>query len=637
MNFPVTRRHAPWSLLITLLLALAEALSAPRAGAQANANPPERLTYQGYVVDANGNPLGATNPKNYDLVFRIWNDATATSAGNRLWTEQQTVTVDKGYFSVLLGEGANVGEPRPTLSTLFTNATASDRWVGVTVKGIGAGTPPADVDILPRIRLLTSPYAFLAAKALNVDGAALQTGTVPDARLSANVALRNVDNAFAGTQVFNGNVGLGVTAPTNRLQVNGTAQVGYLNIQAGDGSNEGGEFLLQGAGANPSWYVDNFAGRLRMFSPSLGERFSLLSNGNLGIGTSTPSDRLQVAGSARVGYLTVEPQNAAGEGGELTLLGSGSNPNWTMDVNSDRLRFFGGAGPERLSIVNSGNVGIGTATPGARLHVVATNPFPHFKVSTTSTAPFGVYLSLDATANPGGKDYLIHSSGGSAAEGPGNLIFRNLTDGVIGMTLTPTGQVNVAKALKADYLTGPPTSHGNENARLKTGGNGDIINFKTEGVVGSNYKITIWSEKAPNVFKTFIIPHPQNPDKYLVHAALEGPEVAVFYRGTAQLQNGQAVIQLPDYFEALTQAEGRTIQLTGLDGFDRLAVRSQDGAKIVDGRFVVYSDNLASKQRFDWEVKARRHDSDGLVVEPDRSEITVRGDGPYTYAEPKGR
>lgn len=120
------------------------------------------MTYQGYLADANGTPLGTNAPKNYDIIFDIWSDPTSTAADNRLWTEQQTVTVDKGYFSVLLGEGSSIGEARPDLSTVFTNATASDRWVGITVKGIGAGG--ADVNILPRLRLLSSPYAWLARR-----------------------------------------------------------------------------------------------------------------------------------------------------------------------------------------------------------------------------------------------------------------------------------------------------------------------------------------------------------------------------------------------------------------------------------------------------------------------------------------
>ena len=136
-------------LLFTLLvLALGGGALAPRAFAQAK--PPERLTYQGYLVDANGTALATNAPKNYDVVFRIHDSSSGT--GIALWTEQQTVTVDKGYFSVLLGEGASIGEARPNLSTLFTNATASERWVSLTVKKIG----PAESEDRKSTRLNSS-------------------------------------------------------------------------------------------------------------------------------------------------------------------------------------------------------------------------------------------------------------------------------------------------------------------------------------------------------------------------------------------------------------------------------------------------------------------------------------------------
>ena len=87
------------------------------AGQAADAAPPEFMTYQGYLVDANGNPLAPNNPANYRVVFRIYDNSTG---GNRLWTEQQIVTIDKGNFSVLLGEGSTFGsESRPSLSTVF--------------------------------------------------------------------------------------------------------------------------------------------------------------------------------------------------------------------------------------------------------------------------------------------------------------------------------------------------------------------------------------------------------------------------------------------------------------------------------------------------------------------------------------
>ncbi|PIR91145.1 hypothetical protein COU03_02935, partial [bacterium (Candidatus Gribaldobacteria) CG10_big_fil_rev_8_21_14_0_10_41_12] len=63
--------------------------------------------------------------------------------------------------------------------------------------------------------------------------------------------------------------------------------------------------------------------------------------------------------------------------------------------------------------------------------------------------------------------------------------------------------------------------------------------------------------------KNFVIDHPLDPEnKQLIHSSLEGPEIAVFYRGEAQLQNGKAEVVLPNYFEALTRKENRTVLLT---------------------------------------------------------------------------
>src|ERR1044071_3574701 len=64
------------------------------AGVQAA--PPELMSYQGFLVDANGNPLATNTPANYPVIFRVF---PAQSGGTPLWAEQQIVTVDKGNFS----------------------------------------------------------------------------------------------------------------------------------------------------------------------------------------------------------------------------------------------------------------------------------------------------------------------------------------------------------------------------------------------------------------------------------------------------------------------------------------------------------------------------------------------------------
>jgi len=150
---------------------------------------------------------------------------------------------------------------------------------------------------------------------------------------------------------------------------------------------------------------------------------------------------------------------------------------------------------------------------------------------------------------------------------------------------------------------------------------------KPKGAAGSGF------DSPKGGAKTFVIDHPGDPRRYLVHATLEGPEGAVFYRGSARLDHGRAEVALPSYFESLTHTSDRTVILTNIDGFDRLAVETQRDGKVANGRFVVISDNPSSSQAFDWEVKAVRKDVPRLVEAPLKTEISVAGFGPYTFIE----
>lgn len=63
--------------------------------------------------------------------------------------------------------------------------------------------------------------------------------------------------------------------------------------------------------------------------------------------------------------------------------------------------------------------------------------------------------------------------------------------------------------------------------------------------------------------KSFLIEHPSKPGLLLRHGSTEGPTHGVEYHGTATFDtSGVAVVELPDYFEALTLTAGRTVQAT---------------------------------------------------------------------------
>ncbi len=203
---------------IPLTLLLAFTLAPRTADAQPTPNPPGQMSYQGFLVDGNGIPLATNSPANYDVIFRIYN----VPIGNNppLWGELQTVTVDRGYFSVLLGQGSAVpGAPSTNnLTSLFAGPDASDRYIGVTVRGLAGG----DVEIQPRMRLLASPYSFLAANANSLVSASGQ----PVLLTSGNTLIVSNAMQLNNSLTVNGNISGGnVTASGNlsaaSLSVNG--------------------------------------------------------------------------------------------------------------------------------------------------------------------------------------------------------------------------------------------------------------------------------------------------------------------------------------------------------------------------------------------------------------------------------
>lgn len=138
---------------------------------QAADTSPQLINYQGYLVDSNGNPLGNETPKNYNARFQMYDNQ---SAGTVKWSEDQVVTVKDGYFNVYLGE------KNPITSVVFTGNDADKRYIGITVD-LNAGNNFAnEQEIVPRLRLLSAPYAMKANNGIPAGGIIMWSGAITD-------------------------------------------------------------------------------------------------------------------------------------------------------------------------------------------------------------------------------------------------------------------------------------------------------------------------------------------------------------------------------------------------------------------------------------------------------------------------
>lgn len=188
----------------------------------------------------------------------------------------------------------------------------------------------------------------------------------------------------------------------------------------------------------------------------------------------------------------------------------------------------------------------------------------------------------------------------------------------------PTGP----SAIGQQGFTGPtgPSVTGPTGRSCKgdTGPTGPGIQFGglQQDISGNN---GVWYDLSTNIFyysplKSFIINHPVNEDRYLVHACLEGPEAGVYYRGIGEiLDNSSVDVSLPYYVESL--ANDFTVQITPIYNGK---INILNASEVSNNKFTVYGENC----KFYWHVTGKRSD---VTVEPFKSEVEVKGQGPYLY------
>lgn len=204
-----------------------------------------------------------------------------------------------------------------------------------------------------------------------------------------------------------GNVGIGTTVPTDKLDVRGNMVI----ANSSDNGNLGGKLIFRhlgktGLGVARDWAIYNMSGiygnSLQFWAyDDLGcgngglcaPRLALTDNGNLGVGTISPTSRLHIIQDEnQIGILL--QSNSAGWGSGMVFRNTSSSGKSYGFYSSQ----WGGfhvvdqtAGVDRMFIAPSGNIGIGTTTvneAGYRLFVETGIRTRKVKVDQTTWADF---------------------------------------------------------------------------------------------------------------------------------------------------------------------------------------------------------------------------------------------------------
>jgi hypothetical protein len=283
----------------------------------------------------------------------------------------------------LASSGSGVAQDNSIIGR-FGAANTAARVVGLTVANTATATIGNDATL-----------SFIVASTYSATGlisTILQNTSVA----STDMAFSVYDSSMQERMRIkaNGNVGIGTTSPSAKLEVIGASTViGQTNVSARFSDNTESTLLISHPASSGNTATITGNNQLAFATGvvgSIAERMRITSGGNVGIGTTSPSKKLHVkGGNDNVLFLDnggeqYTSQYFANNGTTKSFL-VWDNTNSIFEVGtavSADLRFVTN-NIERLRINSAGNVGIGTTSPSDKLEISGTGN-SGIRISTTT-------------------------------------------------------------------------------------------------------------------------------------------------------------------------------------------------------------------------------------------------------------
>ncbi len=255
-------------------------------------------------------------------------------------------------------------------------------------------------------------------------------------------------------------------------------------------NTEGGEIQLnRGATQTTAYFIDNYADKLRIKSGtnsgSVSQLIVIESDGKMGIGTTSPDEKLEVSGKTKT--TNFQMTNGATNGYVLKSDASG-NASWAAPSSTTNWTTSGNNQYNALS----GNVGIGTTTPATKLHVIGDATF----IGTVNmNSGWNMQTGSDFFLEKSGTRYLtVYGNGGNVGIGttsPNSTLQLNGSMAV--KTTAITTNNNNTTLGDTDYMVIYNGTISNNQVNLPTASSTNagriyiIVNHSSNAVTSSTY------------------------------------------------------------------------------------------------------------------------------------------------------
>jgi hypothetical protein len=255
----------------------------------------------------------------------------------------------------------------------------------------------------------------------------------------------------------------------------------------------------------------------------------------------TASSLAIVSGGGVRGYIPIWSTRT--DLGDSTIFESGgkvgignTNPKATLDVSGSVSASTAASGPS-LTALRTAIVGTATGSYAAGVEGISTGNYAIGVLGTASGKPSAAGLFI----NTGGSDLLDAGTAINAAQWQ----FQVLNDGSVESAGNARIAGNLTLGGTLTGITGLLSVIGNVSMNHDLSVSGGLS-------VGGDLNVTGTVSKGGGSFK---IDHPLDPaNKYLSHSFVESPDMMDIYNGNVILDaHGEAVIQLPNWFEALNR------------------------------------------------------------------------------------